>query len=115
MRPYSIDLRERVLRAAQSGRPLREISHLFRVSVNTIKRYQTLAQEGDLHPKPIPGRGRHIGLDEQADLARQLEAHPDVTLAEHCLLWQESHGVRVSIATMHRSIRRLGYTLKKRA
>ena len=115
MRPYSTDLRERVVRAAQSGRPISEVARLFGVSVATIKRYQALVQTGDLRPKPIPGRARHIGLDDQSDLARQLETRPDATLAEHCLAWQEGHGVRVSIATMHRAIRRLGFTLKKRA
>ena len=92
-----------------------EVARLFGVSVATIKRYQVLAQQGDLRPKAIPGRPRHIPEAEQAALARQLEARPDATLAEHCLAWQETHGVRLSVATMHRSLRRLGYTLKKRA
>lgn len=114
MRAYSIDLRQRVVRAAQAGKPMSEVARTFGVSVATIKRYLVQVERGDLSPKVIPGRPRYIAEGDRADLVRQLEASPDATLEEHCRLWQESHGVRVSVATMHRSIRRLGYTLKKR-
>ncbi|MHB1413738.1 MAG: IS630 transposase-related protein [Chloroflexota bacterium] len=114
MRAYSIDLRQRVVRAAQSGKPVSEVSRVFGVGVSTIRRYLAQAQQGDLAPRISSGRPRHIAKGEQGDLVRQLAASPDATLEEHCLAWQESHGVRVSVATMHRSIGRLGYTLKKR-
>jgi transposase len=39
MKAYSQDLRERVLRAADLGRPRAEIVQLFGVSLATIKRY----------------------------------------------------------------------------
>lgn len=57
MRAYSADLRERVVRAVEEGRPREEIIHLFGVSRATIKRSVKQHQEtGDLAPKPIPGR-----------------------------------------------------------
>jgi transposase len=114
MKAYSIDLRQRVLRAAQSGRPASEVARLFGVSVSTIKRYLVQAQTGRLAPRRSPGRPRHIGPADQPALARQLEACPDATLLEHCLAWQQATGRGVSVATMHRSLGRLGYTLKKR-
>ncbi len=43
----------------------------------------------------------------------QLRDHPDATLAQHCQLWQQAHGVRVSPATMSRTIQRLSWTWKK--
>jgi transposase len=39
---------------------------------------------------------------------------PDATLAAHCGRWEAEQGVRVSVATMSRAIRRLGITLEKR-
>jgi transposase len=114
MRAYSTDLRQRIVKAAESGRPVSEVSSIFAVSVSTVRRYLAQSQRGELAPRVGSGRPRHIAGANQADLVQQLQACPDVTLEEHCLVWQESHGVRVSVATMHRSIRRLGYTLKKR-
>jgi transposase len=54
MKAYSQDLRERVLRAVDLGRPRAEIVQLFGVSLATIKRYlkqrplaRTCAPESD--------------------------------------------------------------------
>ena len=49
-----------------------------------------------------------------AALAAQVAATPDATLAAHCARWEAAQGVRLSVATMSRTIRRLGITLKKR-
>lgn len=57
MRAYSQDLRERVLRAVDLGRPRAEIVQLFGVSLATIKRYlKQRREEGHVRPKAIPGR-----------------------------------------------------------
>ena len=51
---------------------------------------------------------------ERRALWRQLEARPEATLEEHRRLWERERGVRVSVATMSRAIRRLGWTYKQR-
>ena len=43
----------------------------------------------------------------------QLQAHDDATLEQHCDLWEQTHGERVSRWTMSRAIKRLGWTRKK--
>jgi transposase len=50
----------------------------------------------------------------QAELVAQLQAHDDLGLEDQCRLWEQSHGVRVSTATMSRAIKRIGWTRKKR-
>jgi len=40
MKAYSQDLRERVLRAVDQGRPRAEIVQLFGISLATLKRYR---------------------------------------------------------------------------
>ncbi len=50
----------------------------------------------------------------KAELVAQLQAHDDVSLTEHCRLWEQSHGVKVSRSTMNEAIKRLGWTRKKR-
>jgi len=115
MKAYSTDLRERVVRAAEEGRPREEIIHLFGVSRATIKRYVKQQREtGDLAPKPIPGRPADKGDALRADLWSQLEANREAPLPEHCQIWEETHGQQVSPATMGRAIKSLGWTRKKR-
>ena len=37
----------------------------------------------------------------------------EATLERHCELWERGHGVRVSVATMSRAVRGLGWTYKQ--
>lgn len=114
MKAYSTDLRERVMRAVEEGRPREEIIHLFGVSRATIKRYAKQHREtGNLAPKRIPGRPATKGDALRADVWSQLEANRDATLPEHCQIWEATHGQRVSPAAMGRAIKSLGWTRKK--
>ena len=115
MRAYSIDLKERLVRAVANGQPMREAARRFNVAVNTVKR--AVVQEratGSLERKPIPGYPRRIGPEREAALRARLEAAPDATVLEHCAWWAEHYGQSLSEATMWRAIRRLGWTHKKR-
>lgn len=56
-----------------------------------------------------------IGTTQATTLAAQVAAHHDATLAQHCTRWEAEHGVHLSVATMSRTIRRLGITVKKSA
>ena len=115
MKAYSEDLRERVLRAVDQGHPRAQIVQLFGVSLATLKRYLKQRREtGKLAPKPIPGRPPKKLAPLQAELVAQLQAHDDVRLEDHCRLWEQTHGVRVSTATMSRAIKRVGWTRKKK-
>jgi transposase len=115
MKPYSTDLRQRVLDAVDRGTSRSQIVELLEVSLSTIKRYLRQRREtGQLAAKPIPGRPPKKGAALDAELAAQLAAHDDATLEQHCQWWQASHGVQVSTASMSRAIARLGWTRKKR-
>ena len=114
MKPYSQDLRERVLRAVDTGMPRADIVKSLAVSPATIKRYLKQRREtGHVKPKAIPGRPAHKGVALQAGLLAQLEAQRDARLEDHCQQWEAEHGVQVSTATMSRAIQRLGWTRKK--
>jgi len=113
MRAYSLELRERIVRAVQAGHPKAEVAEVFGVDRRTINRYLRLAAAGALAPKPILGRPRAIPANQHADLELQLRLHPADTLAEHCQRWTVVHGVCVSAATMSRMITWLGWTRKK--
>ena len=115
MKAYSVDVREKVLRAVDQGYPRNEIIKLLGVSRATIKRYLKQRREtGTITARPIPGRPSKKFAPLQAGLVAQLQAHPDATLEIHCQIWEQEHGLRVSPTTMGRAIRRIGWTRKKR-
>lgn len=116
MNAYSKDLRLRILAAVERGIPRREIADLFGVSRPTIGRYVKLKTEGeDLAPKPSPGRQPKIlGTSEhEKALWEQLEENDTATLEEHRRMFERRRGVSVSVATLSRAVRRLGWTFKK--
>lgn len=115
MKAYSTDLRERVILAAKQGIPQAEMAKVFAISLSTIKRYLKQWREtATLEAKPIPGRPSKKLGPLQLDLGQMLAAAPDATLEQHCQSWEQMHGIKVSISTMSRAIKRLGWTRKKR-
>ncbi len=114
MKQYSVDLRERLLGAIDADLSQAEAARLFGVGTSTITRWrQRRAATQTLRPTPRPGRPPRIGADQAAALEEQIATHADATLVEHCATWARERDVTVSVATMSRTIRRLGITVKK--
>ena len=100
--------------AVDRGVPRAEVAEVFGVSLSTIKRYLKQRREtGSVAAKPIPGRPPKKLGPLREGLSQQLGAAPDATLELRCQLWEQSHGERVSQASMCRTIKRLGWTRKK--
>lgn len=114
MRAYSLDLRQRIVAALDAGKRPSEVAERFSVGVSTVKRYRQQRREtGQLDPRFSPGRTPSIRPAQREVLWTQLVEHPTAILDEHCALWAAETGVWVSITTMSREIRRLGFTRKK--
>lgn len=115
MRAYSTDLRERVVRAVETGQPQTVVAQTFGVGEATVRRYlRQHRTTGSLAPKRHPGPARRIGPTAEPALLAQVQAAPDATLTEHCAEWERTQGVRLSPLTMSRALARLGWPLKKR-
>ncbi len=83
MKPYSKDLRLKVLEAVDRGMPRREVAQIFGVSVPTIKRWLKRRREtGEVAAKPNPGPPARKGVALEQALPAQLDANPDFTLAK---------------------------------
>ncbi len=69
----------------------------------------------EIAPKPSPGRKAKIldSLAYKRALWRQLEGNDTATLEEHCGMFEKEWGVSVSVATMSRAVRKLGWSFKK--
>lgn len=112
MKPYSMDLRERVVAACDAREGTRErIAQRFGVSTAWIRRLlQRRRETGSIAPLP-QNAGRKPALNERQrqQLARLVAKTPDATLKEL------KAGLKVSISdgAMLRALRVLGLTLKK--
>jgi transposase len=114
MRPYSEDLRERVMAAIDRGKRREEVAARFSVSVPTITRWVRRRREtGGLAAKPVPGPPA-VKMGALMDaLPGRLAERADATLDEQCAWWYEVSRVEVSTATMSRALARLRETRKK--
>lgn len=113
---YSVDLRERIVEAVRERRfSIREAASTFRVGHATVERYlRRFRESGELTPCKPPGRPSRVEGEQLGALKRQLEAHNELTLIEHCELWEHDTGMKLSFVTMHRLSKRLGISRKKR-
>jgi len=113
MKPTSIDLRKRVVAARMDdGQTMGQIAKRFKMPKGTVQNIlERYRDSGTVAPMP-PNSGRKPAFSQEALRRLELDvlAHPDSTLEEY----RERNGNRVSIVCMHRTIGKLGFTLKKR-
>ena len=116
-RPYSADLRERVLLAGEAGLPPAMVARRFGVGLSTVYLWRHQARaEGRRCAKPHAG-GRAPGIDPagEAILRALVSERNDRTLDEYIeQLTTRTGGLRVSRPTLCRALRRLGLWRKKR-
>lgn len=110
MKPYSEDLRIRVLQAYLNKQgSMRAIAARFEVSLSfvlaLVKQYR---EQGSIEPKPRGG-GQKLRVDDDGmDLLSQIiQADPEATLQELCERFAEASEIQLSIATMSRCVKRL--------
>src|SRR5947209_14739824 len=113
MRPYSTDLRERIVAAVERGElPIRQIAHLFAVSLSCVVRLlQHKRRTGSVQPKPHAGvPPRKLDAAAEARLLELVRDQPDATLAE----LRDRLGIRCSLMTIARALKRHQITRKKK-
>ncbi len=113
-RPYSDDLRSRVLAAVEAGESRRSAAARFGVAPSSaVKWVQRARRTGSVSPGKVGGHRRPV-LEPQRDwLLAQVEARPGTTVQElqHRLA---GRGIEVSHDTVWRFLRACGLTFKKR-
>ncbi|HUZ74134.1 MAG TPA: IS630 family transposase [Stellaceae bacterium] len=112
-RPYSLDLRERVVAAVAGGASCREVATTFQVSVASVVKWsQRFRATGSAAAKPMGGV-RHNSLGGQRDwLLARIAASPDVTLRGLVAELAE-RGVRSSYYAVWLFFARQGLSFKK--
>lgn len=111
---YALELRRRIVYLVLAGATLEEAAQHFSVHVDTVRTYMEKHQNNTLHLRVKPtGRHRTVTATHEEHLLRQVETHPDATLAEHARMLEEATGLRISDKTVDRVFARHNITHKK--
>ena len=115
MKPYSQDLRQRVMTVVTAGQQsLSEIAQVFGISESTVDKWcQRQRNTGSVAARPFAGGRRRVLRDCSAVIRTAVKKQPDVSLAELCEQVQTIHGVHTSPSMMCRELQRLKLPLKK--
>lgn len=113
MKPTSNDLRRRVVAARmEDGQSMGQIAERFRIPKGTVQNIiERYRDAGTVEPRP-QNAGRKPAISGQAlrKLERHVFRHSDATLSE----LRDRCGLGVSLVTVHNTLKKLGFTRKKR-
>ena len=116
MKPYSVDLREKLVNAYHSGSiSVRKLAVNFGVGKAFVqKMLKQSKQEGHVRPRKQGTRKKAVLADSSTQLVALVEKYPDATLSEYCEYWLEERGQLVSSSMMCRELQKLNLSRKKK-
>ncbi|MFN5954392.1 MAG: transposase [Dolichospermum sp.] len=98
MKPYSIDLREKIISVYDAGNTsIRTVAERFKVNKNTVQDLVKLkSDQGTLAPRGATGGQPSLLSGYEPQIEELGAEHLYNTLAEYCEYWGEKTGVRLS-------------------
>jgi len=113
-RPYSEDLRERVVRQVEAGNSVRRVAAMFAVSPSfVVKLTQAWRRRGTVAGQPQGGDRRSSAIERHQEwLLALVDETPDLTLVEIRDRLSE-RGLPAAISTIWRFFDRHGISFKK--
>jgi transposase len=114
MKPYSEDLRKRIVRAVEVGGTSKSAAaRLFGVSLSSVKRYTRVAERG-MSLAPRKGGGRPPKIDQTAEklFEEHVKERPAATVSERRRFLEHITGKALSTSTVKRLLKRLGFSRK---
>lgn len=114
-RPYSLDLRERVVSSVEDGMSCRDAAAHFQVSHSSAIRWARRSREkGSPAASPMGGKRPFSLAAEREWMLARLTEKSDTTLRELLAALQD-RGVRVSYFGVWNIIHRSGHSFKKKS
>jgi transposase len=113
-RPYSLDLRERVVAQVAGGMSCHEAAELNDIVPSTVVKWtQRLRATGSPAAKPMGGKRPYLLEGERDWLLTRIREKPDLTL--HAMLEElaAERSIVVSCDTLWRFLKRAGISFKK--
>lgn len=116
VKPYSLDLRERVVAACKSGGTCREVAARFSIGVSSVVRWsQRFRQTNSVAPKPMGGDRNSRLTEVRGWLLERIAREPDLTLEELRLVLAREQQLSVSYGCVQRFVTKERLTFKKNA
>lgn len=114
-KPYSLDLRERVVSYVEAGHSRRAAAAHFRVSPSFVINLMTAFRErGAIAPKALGG-WRHSKLDpHRVFILRRVAEKDDISMPELACDLHAASGVKAAPASLSRWLIRNGLSFKKK-
>lgn len=113
-RPYSDDLRERVVAATHAGESCRSVAVRFGVAPSSVVKWtQRAARTGSVSPSKMGGHRKPVLEGQREWLLDQVRTRPETTLKGLQARLAE-RGIVVSHDTIWRFLRACGLSFKKR-
>lgn len=115
MKPYSIDLRERVMAMVDGGMHINNVAEVFKVSPRVIYDWLKLRREtGALAPASGYQTGRQPKITDWEEFERFAAANKLCTSQEMALEWGKKYSITISKSVIKRALKKIGYTSKKK-
>jgi transposase len=112
-RPYSLDLRERVVASVLAGASCRQVAANFRVSVSSVVKWsQRFRATGSAAARPMGNRQLRSLAGERDWILRRLSRVPDLTLRA-LVVELGDRGVVTSYGSVWRIVHDAGLSFKK--
>jgi transposase len=117
MKPYSIDLRQKIVDTYLEGKiSQRKLATRFKVALSFVQKVLKQYREtGDIAPKVRKEQTPPKLNEQQLKILEEIvEANNDATLAEIRILLEQETGVIIGRSTVDRMLKKIGITVKKK-
>jgi transposase len=116
MKPYSEDLRARIVKAVEDGMSKSAAARLFEVSLSSVKRYMRIADRGaSLAPRKGGGRPPKADQTTRRVLEEDVKQRPAATMSNRRDFLRSATGKALSISTVRRLLKKMGFSQKNGA
>lgn len=107
--PYSVDLRERAVKAVHEGMTKTTVCKIFTIARQTLYSWLSLEKsQGDLKPQTGFQKGHSHGIKNLDEFREFVKLHADYTQEEM------AKNYNVGSSTIGRAMKKIGYSRKKR-
>lgn len=114
-KPYSVDLREKVIQAVEDGVSIPEAAVRFSVSQKVIYNWQHLKNNtNSLEPKKGYQKGHSHSIPDLDLFAEFAKKHTTLNVPQIAAEWKKKHGVKVGREAVRLSLKKIGFTFKKK-
>src|SRR4028119_1333303 len=116
MKPYSIELREKIVKIYEQGDTLiRKVVARFDVSKGFVQKILKQKQTtGHIQPRKQGGSLKSVLHSRTTEVTQMVEKYPDSTLSEYCEYWLRNYNEAVSPSMMCRELHKQNLTRKKK-